>query len=95
MKQEKLCLCGNAVERYDLCNECRQLLKVKKYKSVAAVEAMRNEYNASHDRYMTYGQFVAYIEAIYRRKKNFDNTRKKVTSKEVRSTRRKNRAIAS
>ncbi len=79
------CVCGNKVSKYGLCEECIKLLKVKKMKDITAVERLRSNYNNSNDTYKTYGQFVAFVEVIYRRKKQFDNTRKKASVAKVRS----------
>lgn len=79
------CICGNAAIWHGICAECKELLNVGKCKSIALIEAVRNDYNYKHRTYKTYGQFVAYIDAISRRKKDFDDRRKKATAKKIRT----------
>ena len=85
MKNNTKCICGKAATRHGICDECKELLKVCKCKSLVMLERIRNDYNNKHNTYKTYGQFVAYVDAISRRKKEFDNTRKKAFAKAVRT----------
>lgn len=87
MSELNKCICGNGASRYGLCEECKILLKAKKMKDIAAVEKLRNEYNSKNDTYKTYGQFVCLVDAIYRRKKEIDNRRKKASIAKVRAVR--------
>ncbi len=81
------CVCGRDIIKNGLCDECAILLRAKRSKNIKIVEKLRYDYNASHSTYKTYGQFVAMIDLIYRRKKDFDNRRKKGVSKAVRRNR--------
>ncbi len=81
------CVCGKPCVKYGLCQECNMLLRAKRSKNIAIVEKFRNDYNNSHT-YKTYGQFVALLDLIYRRKKSFDNRRKKGVSEKIRGNRR-------
>lgn len=87
MKTTDKCICLNESVSYGLCNECIMLLKAKRCKNISVIENMRKEYNEKHNQYKTYGQFVAMIEEISRRKKDFDNRRKKASIKKVRANR--------
>lgn len=84
MKKEEICICGNRCEKNGICNECICLLKAKKSKSIRVIEKFREDYNRLHNTYKSYGQFVAMIDAIARRKKYFDDRRKKENSKKIR-----------
>lgn len=87
MKKEKICICGNKAEKNGLCEECLWLLRAKKSKNIGIVEKFRADYNARHNTYKTYGQFVAMIDLIDRRRK-LDDRRKKATAKKVWGNRR-------
>lgn len=87
MKIDVKCICGNTATQHGICDECKELLKASKCKNIAIIESVRKDYNSKHHTYKTYGQFVAYIDAISRRKKEFDNTRKKATVKKIRTDR--------
>lgn len=81
------CVCGSNIKRNGLCEECWYLLRAKKSKNIAIVEKFRADYNRVHNTYKTYGQFVAMLDLIYRRKRSFDDRRKKGVSKKVRRNR--------
>ena len=85
MKTTQKCICLNNASAHGLCEECIALLKVKKCKNIAMIEKIRTKYNETHDQYKTYGQFVAMVEEISRRKKDFDNRRKKANTKKIRT----------
>lgn len=81
MKKEEQSICCSGC---GVCDECRYLLRAKRSKSIGVIENFRADYNKLHNTYKTYGQFVALLDAIARRKKNFDNRRKKEDFKKVR-----------
>lgn len=83
MITETKCICGAAATWHGICEECKALLKVRSIKKIEMVEAIRKIYNDTHRTYKTYGQFVAYIDAINRRKKEFDDRGKKATAKKI------------
>ncbi len=85
MKTIEKCICSKEISAHGLCEECLMLLKVKKCKSIALIEKIRANYNKTHSQYKTYGQFVAMVEEISRRKKNFDNRRKKANTTKIRT----------
>lgn len=83
MKMEVKCICGNTATTNGICDECKCLLRARQCKNLEMFEKIRSAYNLKRNTYKTYGQFVAYIDAIYRRKRSFDNTRKKATVKKI------------
>ena len=88
MKNMNFCICGNKSVKSGLCDECMYLLRAKRSKSIAVVEKFREDYNKKHNTYNSYGQFVAMLDLISRRKKHFDNRRKKDNFKKIRTDRR-------
>ncbi len=81
------CVCGNKAVKGGLCAECHSLLRAKKSKNIKIIEKFREDYNKAHGGYKTYGQFVAMLDLIYRRKRDFDHRRKKDFSETVRGNR--------
>ena len=81
------CICGEKTVGYGICSECLDLLRASKCKNIAVIEKLRSDYNQRHNTYKTYGQFVAFIDMVARRKKSIDNTRKKASIKKVRTNR--------
>lgn len=84
MKKEEVCICGNSCGISGICDECKYLLRAKRSKSIRVIELFRADYNRMHGTYKTYGQFVAMLDAIARRKKYFDSRRKEENIKKVR-----------
>lgn len=84
MENQERCICGNKAEKDGICKECRYLLRAKRSKNIAIVEKFREDYNRTHGVYKSYGQFVAMLDLIARRKKGFDNRRKEKSIKAVR-----------
>lgn len=84
MKKKERCICGSSSGVSGICDECRCLLRAKRSKKIDVIEKFRADYNKLHNTYKTYGQFVAMLDAIARRKKDFDNRRKKEGFKKVR-----------
>lgn len=84
MKKQEICICGNSCKKDNICDECRYLLRAKRSKSIGVIEKFREDYNRSHGTYKSYGQFVAMLDNIARRKKYFDDRRKKEALKKVR-----------
>lgn len=80
----KKCFCGKNAVKDGICDECRYFLRAKRSKNIKVVEKFRNDYNRLHGTYKSYGQFVAMIDCIARRKKDFDNRRKKERIKKIR-----------
>ncbi len=74
------CTCNND----GICDRCKYLLKAKKSKKISVIEKFKNEYEKMYGIYMSYGQFVAMIDGIHRRKTELDNRRKKESTKKVR-----------
>lgn len=87
MKKNIKCICGADAESDGICKECRTLLRAKRSKNIAIVEKFREDYNKLHGIYKSYGQFTAMIDVIARRKKNFDDRRKKEDIKRLRKNR--------
>lgn len=85
MKANEKCVCGNIATKDGLCEECRYLLRAKRAKSINIVEKFRADYNKLHNTYKSYGQFVLILDLIARRKKYFDDRRKKENIKRIRS----------
>ncbi len=83
MNKTNICICGCKDIKDGLCDECRQLLRVKRSKSIDVVEKFRLDYNEKHDTHKSYGQFVLMLDMIDRRRKS-DDRRKKATVKKVR-----------
>ncbi len=82
------CICGSEIKKSGLCDECLYLLRAKRSKNIKIIEKFRYDYNRLHNTYKSYGQFVLLLDLIDRRKKNFDNRRKKGVSAPVRRNRR-------
>ncbi len=87
MDKKDICVCGNESVRSGLCEECLYLLRAKRSKSIGIIEKFREDYNREHGTHKSYGQFVMMLDMVDRRKKNFDNRRKKATVKKVRGNR--------
>ena len=85
MKKMNYCICGNKAIKYGLCDECIYLLRAKRSRNITVVEKFREDYNKNHNTYKSYGQFVGMLDLISRRKKYFDNRRKKDDFKKIRS----------
>ncbi len=79
------CICGKKAVKSGICEECQYLLRAKRSKNIAIIEKFRKDYNAKHGVYKSYGQFVAMLDLIARRKKGCDDRRKKAVVKKVRS----------
>lgn len=84
MEKFEKCLCGNHCGKDGICDECKKMLRAKKSKSLNIIEKFRNDYNVKHNTSVSYGQFVAFIDNIARRKKRFDDRRKKESFKKIR-----------
>lgn len=82
-----ICICGNKSAKNGICEECIYLLRAKKSKNIGIVEKFREDYNRQHGTYKSYGQFVLLLDMIDRRKKDFDDRRKKAVVKKVRRNR--------
>ena len=80
-----ICICGKAAVKSGICEECQYLLRAKRSKNIAIVEKFRKDYNQKHGVCKSYGQFVAMLDLIARRKKSCDDRRKKAVVKSVRS----------
>lgn len=78
------CICGKEDLKDGLCEECLCILRAKRSKNIKVIEKFREDYNKKHGTYKSYGQFVLMIDAIYRRKREFDNRRKKALAKKIR-----------
>ncbi len=53
------------------CNECRMLItEVKHTTDINEFERAREEYNRRHATHYKYGEFVNYIESIYKSRLN-------------------------
>lgn len=78
--KRKHCECGELYEpknsKDNICPICRYFLRALHSKDVHFVERMRYEYIKRHGGYLSYGQFVAKLEQIERRRK-CDSKRKK------------------
>ncbi len=81
----KNCICGKKAVKSGICEECQYLLKAKKSKNIAIIEKFRDDYNKFYGVYKSYGQFVAMIDLIARRKKYCDDRRKKDNFKKIRT----------
>lgn len=88
MMNIEFCICGEKAIKNGLCEECLHLLKAKKSKNISVIEKFRRDYNNSHTMYKSYGQFVLLLDMIDRRKKEFDNRRKKAGVKKIQRNRR-------
>ncbi len=73
MKKRKRCGCGEFYEsQYDgdnICPVCKFYLRALRSKDVRFVERLRDDYIKRSGRYLSYGQFVALLEQIERRRK--------------------------
>ncbi len=76
--KRKRCGCGELYEpQHDkICPVCRYFLRALRSKDVFFVEQMRAEYIKRYGKYLSYGQFVAKLEQIERRRTR-DSKRKK------------------
>ncbi len=70
--KRKQCWCGKLYEpRHDkdnICPECRYFLRALHSKNVHFVERLRYEYIKRYGKYISYGQFVAKLQDIERRR---------------------------
>lgn len=70
--KRKRCGCGELYEpQHDkdkICFECRYFLRALHSKNIFFVEQLRAEYIKRYGRYLSYGQFVAKLREIERRR---------------------------
>lgn len=68
----KQCECGELYEpqhdKDNICPICRYYLRALRSKDVHFVERLRHEYIEQYGRYLSYGQFIAKLEQIERRR---------------------------
>lgn len=73
----KQCECGELYEpqhdKDNICPICRYYLRALRSKDVHFVERLRHEYIEQYGRYLSYGQFIAKLEQIERRRIVRDN----------------------
>lgn len=71
--RRKRCECGELYEpkhnNDNICPECRYFLRALYNKNIYFVERLRAEYIKRCGRYLSYGQFVAQMQQIERRRK--------------------------
>lgn len=72
MKEVKCRGCGRryrpTVSRQKSCSECRRLIvSVKQNSNVLEFERLREEFNRKNGCYLTYGEFVAWLDSLSRR----------------------------
>ena len=79
-----ICVCGNKSAKNGICEECLRLLRAKRSKNIKIVEKFREDYNRMHGTYKSYGQFVAMLDGIARRKNRFDSRRQEKNIKKLR-----------
>lgn len=87
MNRMDFCVCGSKCVKNGLCEECLNLLRAKRSKSIRIVEKFRQDYNKKYGTYKSYGQFVMLLDMIDRRKRQVDGRRKKATVKKIRRNR--------
>lgn len=87
MKEIDICICGSKCIKSGLCEECLNLLRAKRSKSIRIVEKFRQDYNKKYGTYKSYGQFVLLLDMIDRRKRQVDGRRKKAVVKKIRGNR--------
>lgn len=79
----KQCGCGAEFEpqhsKDNICPICRYYLRALHSKDVRFVERLRHEYIEQYGRHISYGQFVAKLEQIERRRRNDDKRKKENT----------------
>ena len=72
-KKRKRCGCGELYEpkhnKDNICPSCRYFLQAKHSKNIDLVEHLRIEYIKRYGKHLTYGQFVAKLEEIERRRR--------------------------
>ena len=85
--KRKRCGCGELYEpQYkgdNICPVCRYYLRALRSKDVHFVERMRHDYIERYGGYLSYGQFVALLEQMKRRRKVNDAEGKKENTKKL------------
>ncbi len=70
--KRKHCGCGELYEpqhnKDNICPVCRYFLRALRSKDVFFIERLRYEYIKRYGKYISYGQFVAKLEHIERRR---------------------------
>ena len=70
--KRKQCGCGELYElqhdKDNICPICRYYLRALRSKDVHFVERLRREYIEQYGKYVSYGQFVAKLQDIERRR---------------------------
>lgn len=82
--ESNACVCGSKSAKNGICEECMRLLRAKRSKNIKIVEKFREDYNRMHGTYKSYGQFVAMLDGIARRKNRFDSRRQEKNIKKLR-----------
>lgn len=81
--KRKQCGCGEQYEpqhnKDNICPICRYYLRALHSKDVYFVERLRHEYIKRYGKYLSYGQFVAKLREIERRRRNDDKRKKENT----------------